>query len=71
MKKMAYFIVGNLWLFIALVLLLGRNVARTQPTMYSFFGIGGWYYPAPYGFMVVVCVVLGVFLMMVGMSRRE
>lgn len=33
-----YFLTGNLWLMVAMFLLLGKNAVRTQPTMYSFFG---------------------------------
>lgn len=58
-------IVGNLWALTALVLLVGRTVARTQPVMYSFFGIGGWYYPSSYDLLVgigfglaLVCLVV-------------
>ena len=32
----ALLVVGNWWLMVALVLLLGQQVARTEPTMYSF-----------------------------------
>ncbi len=47
-----YFIAGNIWLVLALVLLIGRNVARTSPTMYSYFKVGAWLYPAKYNLLV-------------------
>ncbi|MDQ3621925.1 MAG: serine/threonine protein kinase [Verrucomicrobiota bacterium] len=48
-------ILGSFWI-LALVLLLGRRVARTEPTMYSFFGVGGWLWPSTYHTIVAVCV---------------
>ncbi|MCX6903976.1 MAG: serine/threonine-protein kinase, partial [Verrucomicrobia bacterium] len=48
-------VLGNLWALIAIVLVVGKKVARTQPIMYSFFGVGGWYYPLSYNLLVAVC----------------
>lgn len=53
-----YVVFGNLWLLSALVLMLGRTVERSNPTMYSFFGLGGWHYPIWYHVMVLACVVI-------------
>ncbi len=53
-----FFVAGNFWLFTALVLVLGRKVARTQPMMYSFFDVGGWYYPGTYNFWIGVCLMV-------------
>lgn len=58
--RQIYFIAANLWFLAGLILMIGRNVARTQPVMYSFFGVGGWYYPGPYSLMVLACIGLGV-----------
>ena len=66
----AHFIAGNVWLLVSLVLLLGRNVERTQPTLYSFFGVGGWYYPVPYGLMVLVCAAIGVAFLVTACRKR-
>ena len=57
---MGYFVAGNVWLIIALVLLLGKNNVRIQPTFHSFFGVGGWYSPGAYWLMIVACAALGV-----------
>ncbi len=46
---------GNIWLLAAIILLLGKNVARTQPLMYSFFGFGAWLYPSTYHLLVAFC----------------
>ena len=46
-----YFLTGNLWLIVALFLLMGKHQVRTEPTMYSFFGssVGsGWIEPNTY-----------------------
>ena len=48
-------VLGSLWALAALVLLVGRKVARTEPLMYSFFGVGGWFYPSSYHQLVAVC----------------
>ena len=48
-------VLGSLWGLAGLVLLVGRKVARTEPLMYSFFDVGGWYYPSSYHLLVAVC----------------
>lgn len=55
-----FFIFGNFWLFVALVLVIGRTTARTQPTLYSFFDIGGWYYPTTYNLWIGVCMAAAI-----------
>ena len=62
-----YFITANLWLAVAFAVLLGRTAARHQPTMYSFFGIGGSYEPRDYALLialpfVMACICLVLFL---------
>ena len=46
---------GSLWALAGLVLLVGKKVARTEPLMYSFFDVGGWFYPSSYLLLVAVC----------------
>ncbi|MFZ5831785.1 MAG: hypothetical protein ACOY3P_16985 [Planctomycetota bacterium] len=58
--KVALVVIGNVWLVIALLLVLGRCFARSEPLMYSFFCIGGWYYPATYNSMVGVCLIVAI-----------
>ena len=53
------FLLGGVWLLLALVVLLGKKVARTEPLMYAFFGLGGYRYPDSYNAVVVLSVVLG------------
>ena len=66
MRNWPYFVAGNLWLLTAVVLLVGRKAARTSPTFYSFFGIGGWFSPFAYGFLIVACAFIGVGLILLG-----
>lgn len=54
--KPTYFAAGNLWLLVSLLLVVGRTWERSQPTMYSFFGVGGWYYPETYNVWVGLCL---------------
>jgi len=66
---MRYFVAGNLWLLVSLVLILGKKVERGDPTMYSFFGVGGWHYPGSYWLMVLACAGLGVAFLII--ARRQ
>jgi hypothetical protein len=54
----AYFITANLWLAVALAVLLGRHTERYEPTMYSFFGIGGWFEPREYALLIALPVIM-------------
>jgi len=55
---MRYFVAGNVWLVIALAVFLGKTFERSSPTMYSFFGVGGWMTPATYNMALLFCVAL-------------
>lgn len=63
-RALVLLIVAMMWLLAAAVLLVGKNVARTQPLMYSFFDVGAWVYPSTYNAWVLFCglVSLGCFL---------
>ena len=56
----AAFVVGNLWLLAAIVVFLGRKVARSNPLMVSFTTEGGWFYPQTYDAVNAFCVVMAV-----------
>ena len=43
-----YFVIGNVWLIVGLVLKLGQKEMFAKPTMYSFFGSGAWFEPNTY-----------------------
>ena len=57
-RTLLLFLAGNFWLLAAIALLIGRSVARTQPLMYAFFGVGTWLYPESYNGMIALCVLL-------------
>ncbi len=71
--KAVYYVMGNVWLIIALILLVGRSPARESPTMYSFFGMGGWRYPGDYNLMIAVGVLAAVvqFILTVKAGRKS
>ena len=52
-----YFISGNLWLFLAIVLILGREAWRSQPARYGFLGVGS-FSAAGYNLIVAFCVTV-------------
>ena len=62
---------GSLWLIVALVLMLGREVARTQPLMYHFFGKGAWLYPGTYHGLVIASVLIGAVFFVVWWRRGK
>lgn len=47
-----YFIACNVWLFVALAAYVGKTLERSEPTMYSFFGVGQWFYEGAYGYLI-------------------
>jgi hypothetical protein len=51
-----YFVAGNLWLFLAVVLILGREAWRTQPARYGFLGAGSLS-AVSYNLVVAFCVI--------------
>ena len=58
------FVTGNLWLFLAVVLLIGREPWRTAPTRYGFLGVGSLT-PVGYNLVVAFCVIVAaVFLLL-------
>lgn len=57
----AYFVAGNFWLFVTLLLIVGRENMRSQPDMVAWFGMGNWFYPGTYGFLVFVVLLISVF----------
>ncbi len=60
------FLLGSCWLLLAIFELLGKKVARTEPLMYAFFGLGGWRYPDSYNAVIVLSVLLGLACLWLG-----
>ena len=50
-----YFVAGNLWAFLAVVLTLGRRAWRSGPPRYEFFGHGSLG-PTSYNLIITFCV---------------
>ena len=67
-----YFLTGNIWLMVGLVLMLGRNnVWIGMRPMYSFFSVGQWFEPSTYnGFVVFALGAAGVSFVL-GMRNRK
>ena len=55
-----FFVMGNVWLVLTLLMVLGNHVERDQPTMVAFFGLGAWLYPETYNLLVELCVAAAV-----------
>lgn len=55
-----FFVMGNVWLMLALLMVLGNHTERDQPTMVAFFGLGAWLYPGTYNLLVALCVAAAV-----------
>lgn len=70
MNRTTSFVFGNLWLLIALVLFIGGSTVRTEPKMVAFLGVGAWFYPGKYNFVVLVCAALGVWLLVAAIRSR-
>ena len=51
-----YFIAGNLWIFLGILLLVGREAWRTGPVCYGFLGAGSLS-AAVYNLIVAFCVI--------------
>jgi hypothetical protein len=47
-----YFIAGNIWLAIALLLFVGKRFERNEPVQFSFFGAGRWFSEGEYAALV-------------------
>jgi len=69
--KKVYVLVGNLWLLLGVVVALGGKVMRGGPTMLSFFGVGRWFYPATYNFIVFCCILVGVVFLVAAWRRPD
>ena len=57
---MRYFVAGNLWSFVSLVVFLGQKQERMCPTRVSFLGLGSWFRPATYNVVVLLCLAVAI-----------
>lgn len=60
--KIACLIIGNVWLIIVLVLMLGKTVASpsTDPQMYTFFNVSQLHSSSIYNGLEGVCIVIAI-----------
>ena len=70
MRK-AYFLVGNFWLFLWIMVVLGGHIERSQPTRLAFFGIGKWFSPETYFLIELFCFALGVGFLYTAWKERN
>lgn len=65
-----YFIAANIWLVVAVAVILGRTTERTDPTMYSVFHGGQWFYPGSYTLIVLALIAISVFFFVLTWKTR-
>ena len=66
-----YFVAGNVWLVIALIVCLGRTYERSAPVRYSFFHSGQWLSPQAYTLLVLLPLAVGVFFLVLSWTTRS
>jgi len=54
------FVMGNVWLFAALILFLGADDYTPVQGTYRFLGVGGWHYASTYNALIGACVIAAV-----------
>jgi len=68
--SMRHFVAGNLWMFVAMALAVGRRLERGAPTRYSFMGLGNWFTPFEYGALLVAALGLGLAFLRASRKRN-
>lgn len=68
---MRYFMAGNFWLFMALLLVLGKTYERSSPLRYSSFGMGHWFTPAGYNLLVLLVFALALLFFFLDLKARR
>ena len=68
---MRYFVAGNIWTFIALVIFLLRDTQRTDPLRVSFLGLGTWFSPAQYNAIALLVFVFACSFFVTGWRLRK
>lgn len=65
-----YFVAGNLWLFLAVVLIMGRDAWRMGPARYGFLGVGS-FSAAGYNLVVAFCVTVAAILFLIAWKTGQ
>lgn len=66
-----YFVAANLWLIFAVGAVLGRTFERSDPTMYSFFHGGEWFYSGNYTLIVFALFAVSAFFFILTWKTRN
>jgi len=53
-----YFVAGNLWMLVALIMYVGRTAERTGPPRYCLFGVGQWFQTHEYWAIVALPIAV-------------
>lgn len=60
MRSTTMYVLGNTWLFLAVMLFFGKGIALSGPTHYHVFGINSWMIsPIQYNLSLAACVTMG------------
>ncbi|BBO35678.1 hypothetical protein PLANPX_5290 [Lacipirellula parvula] len=67
-----YFIAGNFWLVAALLIFIGKRYERSEPTMYTVFGVGRYFSEGEYTTLTLgtLAIAVAFFTAAVVSSRR-
>ena len=68
---MRYFLAANFWLFVTLLLIVGRTFERDLPTRYSIFHLGRWFSPGTYWLLVAFPFVVSLCFFIVCKKQAE
>ncbi len=68
---MRYFVAGNFWLFVSLVVFLSQKAERVAPTRVSFLGLGSWFRPATYNAVVLLCLAVAIAFFCLSRRKEE
>ncbi len=66
----SFFVTGNVWLVLTLLMVLGNHTVRTQPDMVAFFGLGAWLDPERYNLLIVLCMAAAVICFVLAWKTR-
>jgi hypothetical protein len=70
MDMLRYFVAGNLWAFVAIVLTLGRRPWCASPARYEFLGYGSLD-PISYNLIIVFCVTAAAIFFLLAWKTQQ
>lgn len=66
-----YFVAGNVWLVLALLMFVGRTYERSSPTRYSIFHGGQWFSAEAYTALIALLIAISTFFFIVTWKTRN